>query len=109
MRLITDVIRDIRSGRAVDDASEALAQLVRACLDTDKPGTLTLTLTVKPEGKDSGTVQVGCTIKTKEPRVGIPTATFFASVDGDLTRENPDQAPLLAGILRDDARAQGRA
>jgi hypothetical protein len=30
MRLITDVLRDIRKGRVVDAASEELAELVRA-------------------------------------------------------------------------------
>ena len=51
MRLITDVLRDIRKGRVVEFASERLAEVVTAVGDTGKAGKLVIELTVKPQGQ----------------------------------------------------------
>ena len=43
MRLFTDILREIRKGRPVEEASHALADVVRAVDETGKPGSVTLT------------------------------------------------------------------
>ncbi len=96
MRLITDVLRDIRKGRVVDAASEELAAVVRAVLDTDKAGELTLKLKVKPQGKGDNAVIVSVAVASKRPQADLPDALFFADLDGDLLRDDPTQQRMFA-------------
>ena len=105
---ITDVMREIRSGRLVEQASDEMAAVVMACQETGKPGTITIKLTIAPEENGAGTMQVHGVVTAKAPRAAIPKATFFATIDGDLLRENPDAAPLFQGALRDESRSQSR-
>lgn len=96
MRPFTDVLRDIRRGRVVDAASEDLAKVVRAVLDTNKPGELTLKLTIKPQGKGDNALIVSAKLSTKEPQAALPDALFFADFDGDLLRDDPTQNRMFA-------------
>jgi len=96
MRPITDVLRDIRKGRAVQAMSEDLAEVVKAVLDTAKPGELKITLTIKPQGKNDNAVIVGVKCATKIPRIDLPDALFFADLDGDLLRDDPTQTRMFA-------------
>lgn len=96
MRLITDVLRDIRQGRVVDAASEELAELVKAVQDTGKPGALNLKITITPQGKSDNAVIVGCDISIKAPRASLPDALFFADIDGDLLKDDPTQSRMFA-------------
>jgi hypothetical protein len=95
MRLITDILRDIRKARVVDAASEELAALVRACLDTDKPGELTLKIKVKPRKNDNA-LTVSAEIKSKRPQADLPDALFFANLDGDLLRDDPTNVRMFS-------------
>ena len=67
MRLITDVLREIRKGRAVDLASERLADLVRAVDETNKPGTITITLKVKPAKGGGSEKTIAVDVKAEDP------------------------------------------
>jgi len=98
MRPFTDVLRDIRRGRAVDQATRLLAEVVRAVDETGKPGSVTLTLTVKPEkgGGSQKTIIAG--VKAKKPEGDIPEAVFFSDVDGDLHRADPAQNEMFAEV-----------
>lgn len=96
MRPFTDVLRDIRKGKVVDAASEELAELVRAVLDTEKKGKLTLELTVAPQGKGDNAVCVSVKLKTAKPQASLPDALFFADLDGDLLRDDPTQQRMFA-------------
>lgn len=60
MRLITDILRDIRRGRVVDAASLELAAVVRDAVATGKPGELTLKFKVAPDKGDSSLVKLSC-------------------------------------------------
>lgn len=96
MRLITDVLRDIRKGRVVDSASEELARVVRAVLDTEKPGELTLKLKIKPQGKNDNALIVSVAVASKVPQASLPDGLFFADLEGDLLRDDPTQQRLFA-------------
>lgn len=96
MRPFTDVLRDIRKGRVVDAAGEELAEVVRAVLDTTKPGELTLKLTVKPQGKGDNAVIVSAKLSAKVPQADLPDALFFADLDGDLLRDDPTHVRMFA-------------
>ena len=96
MRHFTDVIRDIRRGKVVEAASEKLAEVVRAVLDTDKPGEITLTLKIKPQGRGDNAVIVSAKLSAKAPQAELPDALFFADMEGDLLREDPTQTRMFA-------------
>ena len=94
MRLITDILRDIRKGKAVDEATEAFAEVVRAVSSTGKPGSVTIKLTVKPTQADSAEKTLIAEITKKQPMATIQPATFFADDDGNLFRTDPRQAEM---------------
>lgn len=102
MRPITDVLRDMRKGRVVEAASEELAEVVRAVLDTNKPGELVIKLTVKPQGKGDNAVIVSAKLTAKLPQSDLPDALFFADLDGDLLRDDPTQSRMFADAERVD-------
>lgn len=107
MRPITDVLRDIRRGRAVEQATRLLNEVVRAVDETGKPGTVTITLTVKPE-KGGGTQKtIIAAVKAKKPEGDIPEAVFFSDADGDLHRSDPQQSEMFtdANAAREAAHA----
>ncbi|MFZ5719236.1 MAG: hypothetical protein ACOY5Y_07180 [Pseudomonadota bacterium] len=103
MRPFTDVLRDMRKGRVVDAIGDELAEVVKAVLDTNKAGELTLKFKVKPQGKGDNAVIISADIKSKRPQGDLPDALFFADLDGDLLRDDPTQQRMFA----DAARAAG--
>ncbi len=96
MRPFTDVLRDIRRGRVVNHLTDELARVIQGVLDTDKPGALTLTLTIKPQGKGDNAVVMTAKTTAKVPQPALPDALFFADLDGGLHRDDPTQQRLFA-------------
>jgi hypothetical protein len=76
MRLITDVLRDIRKGRPVEEATMALADIVRAVDETGKEGSVTITLKVKPAKHGGPEKTLVCEVKAKKPIAEIAPAVF---------------------------------
>jgi hypothetical protein len=105
MRLITDIMRDIKKGRLVEEATAALAEVVRCVDELHKPGSVSITITVKPGDGNEKTLQA--TLSIKKPARDIPPAIFFSDDDGDLHRSDPRQSEMeLAEVGRASA-AQG--
>lgn len=96
MRPITDVLRDIRKGRVVDDATHKLARVVESVMETKKAGTLTIELTVKPQKNDDEQVVIVSKVKAKTPEMDLPDAIFFVDDEFDLVRDDPKQRELFA-------------
>lgn len=94
MRPITDVLRDIRKGRAVDQATRLLAEVVRAVDETGKGGEVTLKLKIKPEKGGGSAKTITCEVKAKKPEADIPDAIFYSDPDGDLHRTDPAQQEM---------------
>lgn len=97
-RPITDILREMRRGKIVAEASDELAKIVQAVDDTGKAGKLTLTLTVKP-AKDGGLEKtISCDIGSTVPRHALPDSVFFSTGDGDLVRTDPDQREMFSAV-----------
>lgn len=97
MRLFTDVLRDIRRGRVVEAASEELAEVVKAVMITGKPGSVTVTVEIRPQGKGDNALIVSAKVNAKEPQEDLPAGIFFADPGtGDLLREDPTQQRMFA-------------
>jgi hypothetical protein len=93
MRLFADVLRDMRGGVSHDELSEALAALVRACVETGRGGEVVYTLSIKPT-KSAEAVEISDKIGIKEPRNERGSSLFFVTANGDLSRNNPKQERL---------------
>lgn len=93
-RLFTDVIRDMRGGKIVNTATDELAELVCAVLETNKAGSLTLKLTIKPDKGGENQLTLEASIDTKLPKLELPASIFFGAEDGSLTRTDPRQAEM---------------
>lgn len=95
-RLITDILREYRNGRAADVASQKMAELVQAVDETGKAGSLTITFKVKPEKGGGSQKTVACDVKTKMPEADLPEAVFFSDGEGALHRSDPQQREMFA-------------
>jgi hypothetical protein len=84
-------LAQIGHGDVLELANEKLASLVQAVAENEKKGSFTLTITVKPRGRDSGQVELDAEIHTKEPVRELAPSMFFIGDDGALLRDNPRQ------------------
>lgn len=92
--LFAMAVNEVAYGQLATDLSEELANVVRAVKRTGGKGSLTLVLTVKPRGRDSGQVELSGEVKPKIPIAPIAPSMLFATDEGNLVRENPAQATL---------------
>ena len=100
MRPYTDVLRDIRKGRVIDEATAKLALATAAAIDTGKAASVTVTLNIKPE-KGGETVEITSQVKAKLPDEDLPKAIFFVTRDeegADLLRSDPTQGALFEEV-----------
>jgi len=86
------VLAAIRYGGLHDELTDQLAALVKACNDTGRKGSLTLTLSLKP-GK-AGQIELADDIKVKIPAHEKGQTLLFATPEGNLQREDPRQMSL---------------
>lgn len=78
-------------GRSEQELSRCLAELVEAVEETGKSGSITYTLTIKPEPKADRAMLVTDSIKMKAPELDRPASIFFADNDHHLVRSHPGQ------------------
>lgn len=89
MRNFAQVLADIRRGACVDELTDELKELLEACEETGRGGSLTLKLTIKPNG-DGGAI-VTDEIKSALPRQKKGDSFFFIGADCSLVRTDPRQ------------------
>lgn len=94
MRLLTDVLRDLRGGACVDEATDRLAELVQRVTDTGKPGSITITLTAKVASRASGALIITDKVALKLPAGAPSESILFATPEGSLLTEDPRQQKL---------------
>lgn len=94
MRPITDVLREYRRGRAVDLASQRLAELIMAVDETNKAGEITIKIKVKPQKGGGSEKTLAIDVKSKIPEMDLPEAVFFSDGDGNLHRTDPAQQEM---------------
>ena len=98
--LFARAINEVGYGDLSTTASEELAKVVKAVKETGRKGSITLTLEIKPRGRDSGQVELTGDVKTKAPINQIAPSMLFATDEGDLVRENPAQATLPLSFVK---------
>ena len=88
---ITDTLRLLQGGLFIQNVSDLFAQVVRSVEDTGKPGKVTITLDVKKVG---GAVSLLAKVTDKTPERPADPDLFYATVEGNLTVDNPNQRKL---------------
>lgn len=88
-------VQEQRGGVMHEELSQAFADLVQACTDTGKKGSLTIKVTLAPQA-DEITMQVFDEVKVATPKHDAKPALFFADEHGNLHRTNPRQEQIQA-------------
>lgn len=101
-RPFADFIRETARGRAHDELTDGLRELVGRVSETGKKGSLTLTLNLA-EGGD-GQIVVDHKVTTKLPEFTRPATIFYVDEGNNLVRNDPRQGELFSTLQSVDAR-----
>lgn len=94
IRPALDVLAELRRGRAQNELSEALHELLQACQDTGKKGELVLKIVVDPKkvGEfETPRIEITDHISVKRPRRTVMPSTFYLTDDANPVRRDPNQ------------------
>ncbi len=93
MKPFTDTLREINGGKFSEELTEAFAALILDVASTQKQGSITLNIKLKP-GKGSGKVMtVEHDFDVKSPQFDRPSDYMFVAGNA-LVLDNPDQRKL---------------
>jgi hypothetical protein len=92
VRPITDTLRLLDGGAFLDRCSDDLAALVKAVEATGKTGKLSITLDLKTLG--NGAISITPKVNAALPEPKPDTTLLWATVEGNLTLDNPKQQRL---------------
>jgi hypothetical protein len=90
-----ETLRELRSGRTLEDLGEELSAIIAAVRATGKGGELTLKLKIKPP--KSGAISyltIEDQILSKTPKLDRGDTVFFPTADNGLSRQDPSQSEL---------------
>lgn len=91
--LILESLTEISDGELLEQLDGKFRQLVAAVLETGNKGQLQLTLKVKRKG-GTNQVEIAPTVKASVPDADIPARILFATEEGSLHRDDPNQGKL---------------
>lgn len=94
MQKFTDWLSQIRSGQLVDELTMELSRVAQSVQDHQMKGTLTLQITIKPEGTGGRNVSVLPIVTAKPPQASPPRSIFFTGPGGSLHRYDPYEQRL---------------
>ena len=93
------LLTEMRNGRVVEQLTDAWGELIDAVRHTSKPGSMTVTFSVKPSGENG--MEISTKVATKEPKPDVGTSFFFIDADGNLTRSDTRQRTFFdEGVSR---------
>lgn len=88
---ITDTLRLLQGGAFNQECGEKFAEMLKGVEETGKAGKLTITIDVKKAG---GAVSVVSKVTDKTPEEIADADLFWATVEGNLSLQNPNQRNL---------------
>ena len=88
---IISTLSEQRKGKMANEASDALARVVKACRDTGKKGSLTIKLSIRPTSSE---MMVSDEITEKTPKPDAAASVFYDDQEGNLSRTDPNQEEL---------------
>lgn len=91
----TDLLRELRYGRSVEEATDLVTQVVAAVRETGKSGSLTVTLKFNPPRKGGiSYIEVVDEVSAKIPKPDQQASIFFPTADNGLSKQDPRQGAL---------------
>lgn len=96
---ITETLRHVRGGQMIDEASDMLAEVVRAVETTGKAGELVIRLQVKKLSR-SGALEIIDKVTHKVPSEAPLTTMMFPTPEGNLITDDPRQHKLDLRTVR---------
>lgn len=89
-----DVLRTLNRGRCLPDLNEHLKKAAEAAEVREGTATVTLTITIKQDPK-ADVMRVAGEVKSKLPKEKVRESLFFRTVEGYLSRKNPNQHEMF--------------
>lgn len=99
VKTVSSILMEHRGGGLHNEASEELQGVVKAVKDTQKKGSLTITISVEPAKDDEDSVVLSDTLKVSAPRPTTKPSRWFTDEHGNVSRTNPRQGEISG--LRD--------
>ena len=96
----SEQIKMIRGGELDAELSEKLAECVTAVDQQGGTATLTIKISVKRSGQNTGYFKVSAATSTKLPKVEPMESILYGTQDGTLWEDNPKQKRLFDGVQR---------
>lgn len=94
--MFINTLTRLNKGGCIPELDEALSKLTSQCRVTGKPGKLTLTLKMKPVDNAGDMMEIVDSITVSKPEIPRKSALFYATDDGQLSRNDPNQPELPA-------------
>lgn len=91
IRSIAEVMGMLQGGTFTDRCSDEMRQLTKQVEETGKPGKLTITLDFK---RSAGALSIDAKVTAKVPETREVPDLFWATVEGNLSLQNPNQRNL---------------
>lgn len=86
------LVDELRFGELTDELNEKMREVVNACVDTGKVGSIALTIKFKP-GK-AGEIEVTDAVKHTAPQRERGSYLMYPTPEGNLQRQDPRQLAI---------------
>lgn len=91
MRTIAETLTALQGGTFADRCTDEMKELVKRVDQTGKAGKLTITIDLKKAG---GALSIDAKVTTKTPEEKADSDLLWATVEGNLSLQNPAQRNL---------------
>lgn len=91
IRSISEVMAMLQGGTFGEKCSDEMRQLTRLVEETGKPGKLTISFDFK---RSAGALSIDAKVTAKVPETKETPDLFWATVEGNLSLQNPNQRNL---------------
>jgi hypothetical protein len=97
-KTFAEVLAELEGGQFMEELAQAWARIVEAVMETNKPGSIKLSVGIAPTGRR--TVKVAAVMAAKEPEHPREATTFFVGERNELFRDDPAQAKFDLKVVR---------
>lgn len=91
---LSAVLMEHRGGGLHNEASEELQKVVAAVKETQRKGSLTITISVEPAKDDEMSVVLSDALNAKAPRPATKPSRWFTDDHGNVSRTDPRQQEI---------------
>lgn len=91
-----ELLAEMSHGEVDRLATRKLREIIKACQETGKKGSVTVTLAI---GSDPRLCEIAASIKTTKPEPKVPGQSYYTDEDGNLHEEDPRQQKFPAKVI----------